>query len=176
MPIVLVASTNPVKIKATQQGFSKMFPDIAFTFEGLSVPSGVSDQPMSSEETLTGARNRAHNLHVAHPEAEYCVGLEGGLMTDGNDLVALAWMVIVNKLGRESKSSTATFVLPKSMTNDIRSGMEMGAAADKLHGTINVKQNLGTIGILTQGAINRTEYYVPAIILALIPFKNPEHY
>jgi inosine/xanthosine triphosphatase len=176
MLTVLIASTNPVKIKATEISFTKMFPHQEFTFTGINVPSGVSDQPMSSEETLTGARNRARALHATHPEADYCIGLEGGLMTNGDDLVSLAWMVIINKVGQESKSSTATFVLPKLMADDIRTGMELGAAADKLHGTLNVKQNLGTVGILTHGVIDRTDYYVPAIVLALIPFTNPDLY
>lgn len=105
------------------------------------------------------------------------MGIEGGLTTDEhNNLVAIAWVVITDKNGKESKASTGTFVLPKSMADDVRSGLEMGAAADKLHGTENVKQNLGTVGVLTGGAMDRTAYYTHAAILALIPFKNSELY
>ncbi|KAJ2972514.1 hypothetical protein NQ176_g7113 [Zarea fungicola] len=56
---IIVASKNPVKIQAAHDGFQRMFPDIAFTVRGLSVPSGVPDQPLTDEETLQGALNRA---------------------------------------------------------------------------------------------------------------------
>jgi len=44
---VIIASKNPVKVQATQAGFSQMLTDIDFDFEGVAVLSGVSDQPMS---------------------------------------------------------------------------------------------------------------------------------
>ena len=55
---ITVASINPVKIQSALHGFQQMFLDVSFTAEGLSVPSGVSDQPMTDEETLRGALNR----------------------------------------------------------------------------------------------------------------------
>lgn len=47
MKKVIVASTNPVKIEATKIGLSKMFPQESFDVRGFSVPSGISDQPMT---------------------------------------------------------------------------------------------------------------------------------
>jgi non-canonical (house-cleaning) NTP pyrophosphatase len=57
MKKVIVASTNPVKIKTTEMGFAKMFPNETFEVEGVSAESEVSDQPMSEKETLLGATN-----------------------------------------------------------------------------------------------------------------------
>ena len=76
---IIVASTNPVKIEAARQGFARIFPDAALDVSGISVPSGVGDQPMSDAETLLGARNRADNARDARPNADYWVGMEGGL-------------------------------------------------------------------------------------------------
>ena len=39
----------------------KMFSDEQFKFEAVAAFSGVSDQPMSDEETLQGAINRVNN-------------------------------------------------------------------------------------------------------------------
>ena len=154
-----------------------MFPEVELMIEGVNAPSEVPDQPMGTEQTILGARNRARNARVLRTEADYCVGIEGGLVTDDLDqLVAVAWIVMVDKAGRESKASTGTFVIPKSMAEDIRAGLEMGLAADKLHGSINVKQSLGTVGILTNGVMDRTNYYTHAAVLALIPFRNAHLY
>lgn len=177
MKLIVVASTNPVKINCIKQAYEAMFPGTEFVIEGLDSPSGVPDQPFGAEQTLTGARNRARFARTQKPEADYVVGIEGGLLTDDlGQLTVVAWFVIINKAGLESQASTGTFVLPKSIADDVRSGMELGSAADKMHGTTNIKQAGGTVGILTGGAMDRTAYYVHAAILAFIPFKNPELY
>ena len=75
---IIVASKNPVKIASASEGFMRMFPEETFEFVGVSVPSGVSDQPMSNEETLTGAMQRAENASKDTPDADFWVGLEGG--------------------------------------------------------------------------------------------------
>ena len=177
MTSIIVASTNPVKINCIQGAFAQMFPNVEYSVAGLDSPSGVPDQPMGTEQTILGAHNRARFARAQRPEADYVIGIEGGLLTDElGKLVVVAWIVIIDKCGRESKASTGTFVLPKSMADEVKGGLELGAAADKLHGTSNVKQAGGTIGVLTGGVMGRTAYYVHAAILAFIPFKNPELY
>lgn len=173
MKTVIVASTNPVKINAAKEAFEKMFPEESFEVQGINASSGVSDQPMGTEETILGARNRIKHIREARPEADYFVGLEGGLITDeDNHFVSQAWMIVVDKTGKESKAATATFVLPEVMAEMIRGGLEMGHATDKLYGLVNSKQKSSSVGVLTNDAIDRTAYYTHAIMLALIPFKN----
>ncbi len=43
-------------------------------------------------------------------------------------------------------------------------------------GRTNSKQGNGAVGLLTGDVIDRAAYYVHAVILALIPFRNPELY
>jgi non-canonical (house-cleaning) NTP pyrophosphatase len=52
----------------------------------------------------------------------------------------------------------------------------LGEADDRVFSRKNSKQSNGAIGILTNDAIDRTELYIPAVIFALIPFKNPDLY
>jgi len=85
---VYVASKNPVKIRASQIAFEKIFPIETFAFEGVSVPSDVSDQPMSDEETLTGALNRAAHAKKEKPDANYWIGIEGGIEKSGTGMMA----------------------------------------------------------------------------------------
>ena len=49
-------------------------------------------------------------------------------------------------------------------------GHELGVADDMVFGRTNSKQGSGTVGVLTGGRIDRTEYYRHACVLALIPF------
>lgn len=79
MPKIIVASTNPAKISAVEDAFKHTFPDCQFSIEGISVDSGVRDQPMCADETLQGARNRVSNARQVAPDADYYVGLEAVL-------------------------------------------------------------------------------------------------
>jgi len=54
--------------------------------------------------------------------------------------------------------------------------MELGQADDEVFYEDNSKQKGGSVGILTKGKLNRTEYYQQAVLLALIPFLQKNLY
>lgn len=176
MKKVIVASTNPVKINTTEIGFKKMFPEINFSFEGVAAESGVSAQPMSEEETLRGATNRAENAKGIAPNADYWVGIEGGLEEINSGTEAFAWVVVISKDGLIGRGKTGSYFLPEKIVELIKEGKELGEADDIVFGRVNSKQSNGSVGILTGDVLTRTTYYEPAVILALIPFKNPDLY
>lgn len=173
MTLVVIASENPVKIKATQAGFAEMYPKMDFDFKGVSVASGVSEQPLSRDETLQGALNRAKNAALAMPSAEYAVGIEGGLQEIDGCFEVFAWVVVYHNdvIGR---AQTGIFYLPDEVAKLIHEGYELGHADDIVFGRNNSKQATGSIGLLTDNALTRTTYYIPAVIMALIPFKQPQ--
>ncbi len=78
---VLIASRNPVKIRAVETAFSLQFPERTIDFEACNMASGVSEQPRSDDETRRGARNRAKNTCKQYPRADFWVGLEDGIET-----------------------------------------------------------------------------------------------
>lgn len=172
---VIVASGNPVKINAAKEGFQLMFPDEHLDLSGIQVPSGVADQPMTSQETLEGARNRAKNARKEAPVADYWIGIEGGIHETEAGMEVFAWVYILSRQ-QTGQSRTSTFYLPPRVTGLIHDGMELGHANDLVFGEKNSKQKGGAVGSLTGGVLGRTEYYVQAVVLALIPFKNPEIY
>ena len=175
MKIIVVTSTNPVKQQAALQGFQVMFPEETFEVNALSVPSGVSDQPASESETLQGAINRARSAMQQVPTADYWVGIEGGVQRDGADLLALAWVYICSK-EQCGRARTGSFVLPPPVAELIAQGKELGEADDIVFNQSNSKQKNGAIGLLTGDVLDRTRFYTPAVILALIPFKNRSLY
>jgi inosine/xanthosine triphosphatase len=175
MKKVIVGSTNPVKVNCTKLAFETAFPDDEFEVEGVSVVSHVRDQPLSSEETLIGARNRAKNAHSNH-EGDYWVGIEGGIEDHQDELEAFAWMVVMGADGTVGKSRTSSFVLPHEVSLLVRSGLELGQADDQVFNQTHSKQRNGAVGLLTNDIIDRSEYYKQAVILALVPFLKPELY
>ena len=172
---IIIASRNPIKINATKLAFEQMFPDKIFQFEGVNISSDISDQPMSNNETLKGAINRSNNAKIECMDADYWVGIEGGVEKKGNEMQVFAWIYIQSK-EMVGKARTATFDLPSKIIELINSGMELGDADDVIFNRRNSKQKNGAVGILTKDLIDREKYYTHAIIMALIPFKNMDLY
>jgi len=175
MKRIVLASKNPVKMQATLQGFQKMFPTEEFDLVAIEAPSDVSDQPLTDDETLRGALNRAWNSIPAVSNADYWVGIEGGVEEQDGELAGFAWVVICTR-SRVGKSRTGSFPLPAAVADLIRQGMELGEADDIVFGRTNSKQENGAVGLLTDNVIDRTMLYEPSVVMALIPFKNKEIY
>ena len=108
---VIVGSKNPTKIKAVSEAFKRVFKKNNVVVSGVSVPSGVSDQPMGSNETKTGAENRLKNLktHLA----DFYVGIEGGCGFEEKILYAFAWVVVKTKKVDKDKEKHLCFNFQK---------------------------------------------------------------
>lgn len=169
---IVVASENPVKVAAAREAFAALMPHSALQMLPLSVDSGVSDQPASDAETRRGARNRAANARAALPDADYWVGLEGGIEVFEERLMAFAWMAVMDNDARFSDARSATLPLPAAVKQLIDAGMELGDANDRVFATHNSKQGGGAYGLLTDGRYTREGIYTQTLILALLPFVN----
>jgi inosine/xanthosine triphosphatase len=172
---IVLASRNPVKKQAVLGGFGQVFPHTEFELVCIDVPSGVRAQPFSDGETLTGANNRALGARTGMPEADFWVGVEGGVDELAGGLAAFAWVVILDRK-REGKARTGTFFLPPRVAEMVRDGAELGEADDAVFGRSNSKQENGAIGLLTGDVVQRARLYEQAVILALVPFINPGLY
>ena len=173
---IAVGSRNPVKIKSALAGFEHVFPDQPFAVEGFEVASGVSDQPMSCEETLQGAKNRLTELRRIAPEVNYFVGIEGGIELIDETMFATAWIIIADASGRTSSGRSGSFPLPPSVKRMVQAGMELGYANDKVFKQHNSKQDGGAVSSLTGGVITRRSLYEHAMVLALVGFYQPDLY
>lgn len=172
---IVVASLNPVKADAVLGAFERLWPGEDFRVETISVPSGVSVQPMTDRETRQGAQNRARRAKDALPEADFWAGVEGGCEIQDGELVAFAWVEVISP-ERESNARTAAFRLPPEVQKLVEAGLELGDADDQVFGESNSKQQNGAVGLLTGNVETRTSLYEQAVVLALIPFKNPTLY
>lgn len=169
---IVVASKNPVKVEATRAAFAALMPETTLEMVPVNIASGVADQPMSDAETHRGARNRASNANNEHPDADYCVGLEGGIDVFDDQLMAFAWMAVMNQERQLACARSATLPLPAAVRALIDTGLELGEANDKVFATTNSKQAGGAYGLLSNGLCTRESIYTQTLILALLPFVN----
>lgn len=173
MKTIVVGSKNQVKVNAALIAFRRAFPGVEFSAAGVDVPSGVAAQPMTDGETLRGAINRAHGVRTLKPEADFWVGIEGGVEQTNYGMSVFAWIVVCSPRG-EGRGRTGAFFLPPVIEKLVQQGDELGVADDKIFGRANSKQSNGSVGILTNDLITRTDYYEHAVLLALIPELKQE--
>lgn len=199
-PLVVAAgSTNPTKTGAARDAFARCFAGATqLTVLGFDVPSGVSDQPLTDDETRTGAFNRALGAAAAYAAAhggrpcDFAVGLEGGCLwedvrlptaptassavaaspaTTARTLLCFAYMAVYQPAtGRWGYARTGSFSLPPPVAALVAAGMELGHADDAVFGRSDSKRSNGAVGLLTGDLITRTSYYEHALVLALVPF------
>lgn len=172
--IFAVGSENPVKINCVAEAGAELWPEAKAI--GVNTNSGVSHQPSSDHEMLTGALNRARQALVKIPEAHFGAGIEGGTLDTEDGMWAYAWVVVVDREGRLGKGQTGRFMLPEAVARLIREGMELGEADDRFFGRANSKQKEGAIGILSDDRVTRMALYKPAVTFALLRFVHPEYY
>lgn len=169
---VAVGSKNPVKIEAVRLAFAAIWPEEEWTVEGIEVSSGVSDQPMSDAEAIEGARNRARHA-LEKTNADYGVGLEGGLHQIGEQHFDCGWVAVRDKKGNEGIGSTVRVATPPRIVEMIMQGIELGTASDIAFKRNNIKQQEGFFGMMTKNVITRTDGYRDGVIVALSRFIHP---
>lgn len=171
--IVAAGTTNPAKLRPIQQVFGGMFPEAQIS--GLTVPSGVREQPIGVEETLQGAINRARAAQAGLPGAAWGVGLEGGVRFDTSGCWLFGAVAVVTGT-RLEVGRTAELRLPPEVAERIEAGQELGPVMDRLTGQQNIKQKAGTVGFLTNGLLSRADVWQMGLTLALAPFLHPGLY
>lgn len=174
--LVIVGSNNPVKINAARLAFENVWQEQEFEVDGIDVSSNVSDQPMTDQETYMGAKNRAVNVLNERPDADYAVGLEGGLQQFQDQWFCTGWVVVMNRVGDIGSGTTIRIQIPQKMIDIVNEGNDLGGATDTLFDRINVKQQEGLFGILTNNALTRTTAFRDGIVAALAYFNATDIY
>lgn len=80
-----VGTTSRHKLAFLHEVLADLHLTANYTILPTEVPSGVSDQPLTEEETRLGSRNRAHNAFTVHPTADLLLGIEVGYQLNSHN-------------------------------------------------------------------------------------------
>jgi len=159
---ISVGSKNPAKLAAVQNVFN------VYSCEVLSVdvPSGVRAQPLSDEETIKGAMNRAQ-LALNERKADIGIGLEGGVHQTVHGLFLCNWGVLQGKGVEPVIAGGARISLPHEISERLLAGEELGPVMDEYAKKQNVSKKEGAIGVFTNGVVDRTAMFSHVMQLLL---------
>jgi inosine/xanthosine triphosphatase len=152
--LISVGSKNQAKIAAVQN----VFKEHSFDVVTVDVPSGVSAQPLSDDETIQGAMNRAE-LAANEPGVDIGIGLEGGVHQTAYGLFLCNWGVLKARDSEPLVAGGARISLPVEIAERLLAGEELGPVMDEYAKKQNVRKKEGAIGIFTNGRIDRSEMF-----------------
>jgi len=170
---IAVGSERLSKQEGVRKAFSHYFDCVEVM--GVKCGSGVSNQPMSDDETIEGAVNRAK---AALPHGELGVGIEAGIKPvkhSINGYLNTTWCAIIDADGFLTVGSAPDFEYPKAIIEAAHKGVEASASAAGLFGVDEMElKESGVIGELTRGVCRRSEYTYLAVLMALAPRLHRE--
>jgi inosine/xanthosine triphosphatase len=186
--IIAVGSARKPKLAAVREavdGMKDLLPaGTSIEIVGVEVDSGVNPTPLSREESMCGARQRADALQrIAKQEAKpwnYFVGLEGGLdsvVENGERRVFLESWAYVSDGTRGHFGRSGAVELPEALAEEVSvKGIELSIAIDRFAGEAGIRDAQGAWGVLSANKITRQEAFRVALIAAFAPFFNSNAY
>ena len=186
--IIAVGSNRKPKLNAVTEALAAIGPKFGFTAVpdvlGVEVDSGVGHTPLSREECMRGARQRAEALtRLAQQRNEtwdYFVGLEGGLdfiVEDGQRRVFLESWAFVTDGFKGYYGRSGGIELPEALAHQVlEQGIELSVAIDNFAGSIGIRDAQGAWGVLSMNLIARQEAFRVAVVAAFAPFYNSRMY
>lgn len=103
LPLVYMSTESALKHAAVSRGMERAgFP---VRVDGKKVDSGVSEQPMSMDETYQGALNRQNNIRALGVTASYLITIESGLhkVHDAHGIYGCT-VILVEPAGQELRA------------------------------------------------------------------------
>jgi inosine/xanthosine triphosphatase len=170
---IALGSKSSVKSRALENVASRLWQELEI-FQ-LDIPSGVRPQPMSDNEAIEGAKNRALGA-IMNTSADLGVGLEGSVEETRYGYFLTGWAVVINDQGLVGIAGQDRLLLPASVSKSLKMGLELGEIMDKLTATNNIKNGVGAVGVFTNGLIDRAKSYEDLLIYAFAPFLHPNWY
>lgn len=207
MSIIVVGTTNPAKLAAVRELQAKwpllhghgsaniphtVMPEIV----GIAVESGVRAQPLSLEDTIEGAENRARAAyeHFCNPKimddrTSLCdvlaIGIESGLMVapvryEGGYLLVRhrpmdVCACVLFDGNKSAVGLSGAWELPAEVADlALHKRADLNEAFHKLGYTEDLKigNGAGVISLLSDGRLTRTEYTKQAIEMALVSWAG----
>lgn len=122
---IAVGTTSEQKLGYLQEILNDL--DIKAVLLPCDVPSGVSDQPISSGETKTGSINRAKSAMSKASDADIAMGIEVGYHPDNNgDYEMFCWVSIVNNKEKCISAQSHKLLLPSFHQNILKTNQYIG--------------------------------------------------
>lgn len=174
---VLVASQNRVKAMAAHDALS-LFGGGTYETDLSQTPiqSGVREQPLSLEETATGAINRLIQARKVGGYSYY-VAIEGGIYSVDTPTGTM-WYESACAAVSDDKTHTPSvafgpaYPIPRNIIRHVHEGKDLNEAMEIETGIAEIGNSVGFNGWLTDGKLDRQAASAQAVLMALYGLEH----
>lgn len=169
-----IGTENPSKIGALTEVLQEYHLIADSEVMGFAVHSGVIDQPLTLDQTMLGAENRAKACYT--PNCLFSVGIESGFLEAPRARGGLMEVTVCAIYDGHNlhHGFSSSFNCPERIMKHILDGKDLNDAAYLAGYTTNpeIGKSEGIVGVLTKGRVTRKEYTMQALRMALIHVEN----
>lgn len=175
---IAIGTKNLAKIEGVKQAFNAAYSKNKIEYFSFETNSKIKAQPLSDEEAITGAKNRAIEALKKCEDAEFGIGLEGTIDETNFGMFLCGWVVIIDKNNNIGIGSSPKILVPEWIAKRIRTGEELGPIVKELMDDQEntIRHSLGTCGVLTNGLYSRIDEFNHATLNALSIFIGKKYY
>lgn len=153
-----LGTNNEVKVDVVDDVLSRFF-ECEINRENV---EDIDAQPFN-EEIIKGARKRA----CVKDDFDYGVGIESGIINAEEGNYSVEFCAIDDREGKETTGHGPGFLIPEDWVDDLRDGVTLQNKIKVMFD--GYEDDLGAIGLLTNGEVTRTDCIESAIMTAMIP-------
>lgn len=162
-----VGTKNKAKISAVMEVFKE------FEVIPMEGESGVRRQPLSEEETILGATNRAMSLPCG-----YRLGLEAGVTTINGICYLINFGVLIDPNDCKYFAGGTYLPLPDFVKDRLyNSDVELKEVMEEYTGIMNINHFGGAISVFTDNQVERKDIFIHIckLLYGQLRFKNKEN-
>lgn len=163
---IAIGSTNRVKIQAVKNALNNESIQVI----PCSALSNVRPQPLSDEETLQGAINRAKDC-LEKTDSALAIGLEAGIAFLHDQTYLCHWGAIIDRNLNTYFTNGPLILLPDVYKEPLLDGENLEDIMHRSTGIASLGTKEGAIGVFTQNLLNR-EQVLTQITKALVGQYN----
>jgi inosine/xanthosine triphosphatase len=122
---VAIGTMSEQKIGYVREVFKEL--QLEVELHPVEVGSGVSEQPLTLEETRHGAENRAKNAFLSHSNLDFSLGIEVGYFLNEKDYFGIhCWASITDATSKLWSKCSDSFLLPRFHQEILKQGLPLG--------------------------------------------------
>lgn len=160
---IIVGTQNKDKVKIVKDSFTNLHLEVEVN--SVAVKSGIMGQPLDKRTTKKGAINRAKDAKKKKPDADFWIGLEGGLHNYDDGYHLVTFTCLIDKNENKFIGEGNEIHLPKEVTRKVKNGEWFGDAIREYAKENEIDQNLITrIDPFTQAVENSYVDYIKTTV------------
>lgn len=175
---IAIGTKSPPKVSAIEEAATncKYFKKEKIEVTGKKVDSGISDMPLSLDETIHGAHTRAKNIKEKIKNADLYIGMEWWV-TIIRGIAYLFWVVyIIDKTGKEHFGISPMMQVPEEFRRRIYENKEeLGPVLTEITWEKWASKKGGAFAHRSDDMVTRKDQFILAFTTAICPFYN-EYY